>query len=463
MTMNKRKYIEQQLEMVTIDMLVPENHFVRKLDDCINWYLIYDLVKDKYSDLGRKSVDPVILFKIVFWNIINGYNSIRRTCASLETDMAGRWFLGIGIFDPIPNYSDWSKNYQRRFQGTDICNQIFQHILKQMDEAGLLDLSAVYIDSTHQKANANKHKKRKIQIKVQAKKYQEALTEEINREREKHDQKPLKEVVPTELEFDEKTREEKEVSVRKTKTVTVSTTDPDCGVFNKGDHETSMAYLHHTICDNNGIVLTVKTFPANLHDSTTMAETLDTLPELAAGRVEAIALDAGYKTAAAAKELEDRGLKGFMPYKRPMGKKGLFQKKEFIYNSEQDFYICPAEHELHYSTTNRNGYKEYKSNPNICKDCPLREMCTKSKNTTKVVTRHVWQDSLDKIEARRNGVEWKQIYTRRKETIERVFAENKEHHNLRFTRQKGLEKNQDQILLIFACHNLMKLARWRTA
>ena len=93
MTMNKRKYIEQQLEMVTIDMLVPENHFVRKLDACIDWSFIYDLVKDKYSDLGRKSIDPVILFKIVFWNIINGYNSIRRTCASLETDMAGRWFL----------------------------------------------------------------------------------------------------------------------------------------------------------------------------------------------------------------------------------------------------------------------------------------------------------------------------------------------------------------------------------
>lgn len=80
---------------------------------------------------------------------------------------------------------------------------------------------------------------------------------------------------------------------------------------------------------------------------------------------------------------------------------------------------------------------------------------------TKVITRHVWQEYADRVEKRRNSKEWKEIYPRRKETIERVFAENKERHNLRFTRVRGLEKNQFQATLLFACHNLVKMARWK--
>ena len=61
----------------------------------------------------------------------------------------------------------------------------------------------------------------------------------------------------------------------------------------------------------------------------------------------------------------------------------------------------------------------------------------------------------------RHTPEWKEIYPRRKESIERVFADCKEHHTLRYTRLRGLQKNQHQSLMIFACHNLKRMSKWR--
>lgn len=86
--------------------------------------------------------------------------------------------------------------------------------------------------------------------------------------------------------------------------------------------------------------------------------------------------------------------------------------------------------------------------------------CTNSQGHQKTVTRHVWADYLDRCEEIRHTPEWKKIYPQRKETIERVFAMSKENHGLRYTRLRGLTKNQHQALIIFSCHNLKKLAKW---
>lgn len=151
----------------------------------------------------------------------------------------------------------------------------------------------------------------------------------------------------------------------------------------------------------------------------------------------------------------------YMPYKRPMTKKGFFKKYEYVYDEEYDCYLCPNDKILMYTTTTRNGYRQYKSDPKDCKNCPLRNKCTKSKNMTKVIERHLWEEFREYADEIRHTMEWKEIYPQRKETIERVFADCKENNGLRFTRLKGLKKNQQNAWLIFACHNLKKMSLWR--
>ncbi len=81
-----------------------------------------------------------------------------------------------------------------------------------------------------------------------------------------------------------------------------------------------------------------------------------------------------------------------MPYKRPMTGKGLFKKYEYAYVEYYDCYICPNNEILSYSTTDKNGYKQYKSDTKKCKNCPLREQCTKSKNCQKIIIHHIWEE-----------------------------------------------------------------------
>jgi transposase len=184
--------VRSQIEMLCLDQLVPEDHLVRKLEAAIDFNFIYDLVSDKYCmDNGRPSIDPVVLFKIVFIQYIFGIKSMRQTIAEIQTNMAYRWFIKYGLNEQIPHFTTVGKNYVRRFKDTDIFEQIFMRILEEAVNAGLIKADAVFIDATHVKANANKKKYDKVTLEKEARNYQQLLDQEINEDRELHDKAPL--------------------------------------------------------------------------------------------------------------------------------------------------------------------------------------------------------------------------------------------------------------------------------
>ncbi len=113
---------------------------------------------------------------------------------------------------------------------------------------------------------------------------------------------------------------------------------------------------------------------------------------------------------------------------------------------------------LNYRTTNREGFRQYHSNPEQCRDCPLRHRCTQSRNATKVVTRHVWEASRERMDQHRLNRVGKRIYKRRKETVERSFADAKQLHGHRYARMRGLSKVQQQCLLAATAQNIKKIA-----
>ena len=178
-------------------------------------------------------------------------------------------------------------------------------------------------------------------------------------------------------------------------------------------------------------------------------------------KIKNVCLDAGYVNPAICREIILSGHTPLIPYKRPMTGKGLFKKYEYVYDEYYDCYICPNNEILSYSTTDKKGYKQYKSDSEKCKNCPLREQCTKSKNCQKIITRHIWEKYKEQANENRYTKLWEDNYPLRKETIERTFGDCKEQHGLRFTRIRGLLKNEQNTTMIFACHNLKKMANWR--
>ena len=434
-----------QLEMVTLDELVPADHLVRKIEAVIDFEFIYPLVEDLYSeDRGRPSVDPVVLIKMAFLQYLFGIRSMRQTIREIETNVAYRWFLGFGFTDKVPHFSTFGKNYVRRFQYTSLFDDIFYHILEQAADAGFIDRAVLFVDSTHVKANANKRKLVKKTVRQEVKHYQEQLDAEVERDREESGKKPLG---------------PKKNQAEETKEIKVSTTDPESGYYVKGEREKQFAYSVHAASDAHGFVLGAIVTPGNVHDSVAFPDLLDKVSDRLI-QPFAVAADSAYKNPAIAKLLIDRGILPVFPYTRPKGKKGSFKTKDFIYDEHHDVYICPNNELLTYSTTMREGKRKYVSNPAVCVNCPLLEQCTKSQKHQRIIERHLWQPYMDEVEDLRHTELNRNIYDRRKQTVERVFADAKEKHGMRWTRYRGLEKVSMQAMLTFAALNLKKMAGW---
>ncbi len=447
--LRENKAERNQMEFFCIDSFVPQDHLLRKIEDAVDFSMLYEIVGELYChNNGRPSVDPVVLFKIVFIQHLYGIPSLRRTCEEIKMNVAYRWFLGYLMNEQLPHFSTVSHNFKHRFTEETI-NKVFEWILREVEKHGYLSPEAVFVDGTHIKANANMHKAVKRAIPDAAKEYEKQLMEEINADREAHGKKPLKT-----HDDDDQNGSNQPVAE---KIITESTTDPDCGVFHKGEHKKCFAYEAHTACDKYGYVMDVEVTAGNIHDSVAFPALYRKLLKRFPG-IEKIVADAGYKVPYLAKLIIDSGRIPVFPYKRPMGKDGFFRPYEYIFDEYYDCILCPEDHVLNYSTTNRNGYREYKSNPCICENCPSIGKCTHSRNYQKVVTWHIWSDYMELVEDYRHTPEYKELYTHRKETIERVFADAKEKHGMRYTPYRGLAQVTKWVRLKFAALNLKKLA-----
>lgn len=436
-----------QAQIVTLEDLVPQDHILRKIDAVVDFDFIYDLVEDKYClDNGRPSIDPVTLIKIPLIQYLFGIKSMRQTIKEIEVNLAYRWFLGLDFYDPVPHFTTFGKNYSRRFEGSDLFEHIFMQILMQCMKKGVVDSRAIFIDSTHVKAHANNKKAKKILVvKKAAKQYAAKLNEEIQADRADHGKKPLK----------DKDDDDPDGGCEQ-KEIKISTTDPDSGWFHKGEHKEVFAYSIESACDRHGWMLGFSVHPGNEHDSVTFPSIYE---KVKAFSPEYIIADAGYKTPAIAKQIVDDGIVPVLPYKRPMTKKGSFKKYEYMYDEYDDCYICPNDQILSYSTTNREGYREYKSDGKICASCPYLSRCTQSKMHQKVILRHLWEPYLEYCEEVRHTLGMKELYELRKESIERNFGTAKEHHGMRYTQMNGKDRMVFKVAMTYIAMNVKKLAR----
>ena len=227
----------------------------------------------------------------------------------------------------------------------------------------------------------------------------------------------------------------------------------------KGDHKRQFAYEAHTACDKHGFVLEAVVTPGNVHDSVAFDEVYDRVtadfPE-----VETIVADSAYKTPHICKKVFEDGRVLSTAYKRSQTMKGGHEWWKYVYDEYYDCVLCPEYQALSYRTTNRDGYREYSSDPRICVNCPTRHLCTHSKSCVKTVQRHIWRDYEDLADDARYTPQYQKLYKRRKETIERVFADAKEKHAMRYTQYRGLAQVSNWVKLKFAAMNLKKLARW---
>ncbi len=445
-----RKDARSEAIIVDLEALVPKEHLLRKIEKVMDYEWLYERLDPYYCHTnGRPGTDPVVLIKMVLIQHLFGIPSLRQTHRDIQVNVAYRWFLGYGLLDEIPHFATVSYAFCKRFP-EELAEEIFAHILNKALNNRMVDPSIIFIDGTHIKASANKKKFQKEKVAKAAKIYSQQLREEVNAEREKLGKKPIED------ENDEDDNDTPKGGGTAEKTV--STTDPDSGMFVKGEHERQFAYEAHTACDRRGIILGVEITAGNVHDSVAWDKVYNTVTSK--HEVQFVTMDAGYKTPWIAKKTLDDGKIPILPYTRYNGKQDRYKPWEYTYDPVNDTYICPRGGVLRHTTTDKEGKRSYRSTPEHCRNCPCKAKCGANEKGQKLFTTHIWQEYLDLVEQIRKTDRAKDIYAQRKETIERVFADAKEKHAMRYTHHRGLAAVGRWVRLKYAAMNLKKLANW---
>ena len=425
--MKINRNIQSEILMTTMEELVPKDSLFRKVDKYIDFTFIYDKVKDLYcADNGKYGYDPVVLFKLVFIQALDGLKSMRQTCKKVKVDAEYRWFLGIPFGQDTPHFSTFSKNYERRFKNSNIFEEIFIEIVNQAIKYKLVDGTTFYTDSTHNKANANKNKYDDC-IVQNIKQRRKWLEEEINEERRNQGKK--------EFEYKDEIEE---------KHIKVSTTDKESGYYHRDNKEKGFMYLdHRTVDDKCNIIVDCHVTKGNVHDSEPFIERCEYIKKSFGFEIKNYAVDSGYLTLDIKKYFIDNDIFGVFGYRRYGTQESRKEKAKYEYVKDLDIYFEKETGEvLEYNgQLDKNGYKKYENT-----------------DKTKIIRRHIHEEWNEQFRDNRLSEKGKELYKRRKEHVERSFADSKQNHGYRYAMYKGIKKNQNYTWLICAAQNMKNIA-----
>ena len=428
MLRDRKTQQQGEYELVMLEELVPQDHFLRKVDAAVDFSFIHDMCKDLYClDNGRPAIDPEVLFKMLLLGYLYGIKSEIKLAQAVNENIAFKWFLGLKLTEKGPDHATISANRVRRFRDNDIAEKIFNEILRQCINKGLVGGAILYTDSTHIKAKANKHRKALVTVETSPKEYIEELDEQIALDREILNKKP----------FDKDDNDPDLPGSGGTTTKMVSLTDPDSGQQTRDGKPDGFHYSEHrTVDSKNNVIVNVHVEPANINDITPVPKILEEIKHRLGKLPKYMGFDAGYHSA---------------------HQQEVFGKYRFRYEPYFDAYICPEGKHLYWKTTNRTGYREYWSSSKDCANCPRKSECMSEKSKRRLVTRHVWQDALEDVIWFTRTTNGRRIYSWRKQTIERSFAEAKENHGLRFARMLGIKNMREQCFLTAAAQNIKRM------
>jgi transposase len=438
----------KQIKMVcvTIESLVPEDHFLRDVDKYVSFDFIYDRVEHLYSTVGKPSIDPVVIIKMLLIGYFYGIDSERRLEKEIQVNMAYRWFLNYDLDESIPDHSTISQLRRRKFMGSDLFQELFDESVRRCMEAGLVDGELLLTDSTHVKANVNDAKRDVIRVKEEPSAYMKRI-----------DQMALEDGLITETEKTSPKAKEK------TKDVTVSLTDPDSGILNRPGKPGGFHYLsHNTVDGNSGIITDVHVTAGNEKDSTPHSERIQHQIDKFGFKTKEVGADTGYDTGEIHSDMLKRGIKTYIPKSEQASPYAdlIFTPKDFAYDFENDCYICPNGCILKYSTfTKGNGVKKYSASCKDCKNCPLKSQCISGKGKNRSISRPYHQTEIDMQRKNNETARYNQIMRKRQIWCEGNNSHQKARHCLTRAKMRGIEKVREQCLMSSLALNLKRLVK----
>ena len=450
--------MQLQLHMITIEDLVPQEHFLRKLESALDLSFVYCETTGLYSHTcGRPPIDPVVIVKYLLVGFLYSIPSERQIEWRISESPAFRWYLGIDLFDRVPDHSTISQLRRRKPSFRKIFRRLFEEVVRQCVEKGLVSGRLAVTDSTHVKANASRASEQLVDIQEEAGNYWERLDayeeeglEELERRTGKRRGKRTKQVKK------DKRRTKKRVS----------RTDPEAGHLNRPGKPRGPHYLSHQTLDaDHGIITDVTVTPGDVYDSAPYLEQLERVHKNVIP-IQTAAADSAYDFPLAHRVLEELGIDFYVRPQSAFDRTQAELKRDsFRYDEARDVYLCPNGKELAPKGLYRSGsglFWEYRADKRDCARCPLREKClckTDRRGARKLLDSY-FKPSVQRDLSRRQTPEYWESLKQRQVWCEGTFSIQKRCHNLTRVTRRGLEAAEDHCLLSATALNLRRMIKW---
>lgn len=447
----------QQLKYhtITIEELVPEEHFLRELDRTLDLSFVYEETAGMYSRrYGRPPIDPVVLVKYLLVGFLYGIPSERQIEQRIQTDVALRWYLGLDLFDRVPDHSTISQLRRRKPSFRKIFRRLFEEVVKQCVKEGLVSGRLAATDSTHMRANASGSSEELVEVKESPALYWERLEAYEEEGLEKLKEKTGK----------RRKKREKQVKKRIRRGYKrVSRTDPDAGHMKRPGKPEGPHYLvHETIDTDNGIIMGLTVTGGDSSDAAPYLEQIEEIHKNVV-RIQSATADSAYAFPVIHRAMHDLGISYYV-YKRKNSDstKSEFKHHDFRYDQESDSYFCPAGNQLRLHGLRRTSSGlswSYLSDKKDCNICSLREKCLNGLHEAKKLEHSYFYNIVRQDISRFYEPDYQQALKKRMIWCEGTFSAQKRSHNLRQIFRRGLDAAEDHGLLSAVALNLKRMIK----
>ena len=425
---------------------VPPQHPLRSIDQCLDLSDLRAHLADFYSPIGRPSIDPELMVRMLVVGYCYGIRSERRLCEEVHLNLAYRWFCRLGLEDEVPNHSIFSKNRHGRFRDSDLFRWLFNEVLRRCMAAGLVKGEGFAVDASIIKADASRQRgvagdevdwsDPKLSSRA-VREYLEALDEDA-----------LAEALPKKI----------------------SLTDPQSRWTAAPGGPAFFAYSTNYLIDTeHGVIMDVEATSAHRTaevDSTrTMVERVEAQFDLTPERLIG---DTAYGTAPMlAWMVEEKDIEPHVPvWDKTERKDDSLSSNDFHWNQEANEYRCPTGKPLRSEwrafTQKRSRVTKantiiYRSSQTDCVTCPLKAKCCPNTPNRKIV-RSIHEAARDV--ARRIAKTPEYLVSRcERKKVEMLFAHLKRIMKLDRLRLRGLTGATDEFTLAATVQNLRRMAK----
>jgi transposase len=416
---------------------VPPDHLLRQLDSVLNFDQARTVLARHYSPLGRPSVDPELMLRMLLVGYAYGIRSERQLCNEINLNLAYRWFCRLGLEGAVPDHSTFSKNRYGRFRESDVYRVLFEEVVEQCRQAGIVPGEGFAVDGSFVHGDARRD--RRVQ------------TIESIREGDTS-ARPVREYLQA-LDAGNPAHEGGAKYL--------SPTDP-AAAWNTKEGRGKFGYFNNYLVDtDHAVIVDVEATPARIAQEIKATKAmLDRVEEKHGLRPDRLAADKAYGTGPFLAWLSERNITPHIPVlDRQQQTGGLLPREAFTFDPERNVFICPQGKILkHRTARQREKIHMYRATASDCLMCPIRRQCTRGPKRTLSVPfdEAVRQDviALQNTEAFQNS-------RRLRKKVEILFAHMKQH--FRFTRLKlrGLAGAAEEFLLVATIQNLRRLIRLR--